>query len=166
MTTNTTPSSETKNIRKLFVQINQAVAQVKSDIQMLDDQIEEKQRQRDLIMDGPVSMDDYLYFIRKKIDHAHKSFGRRIGLALGKKPRDLTSLIRLSESDNIARISVLTPAHENWMYYYFGDLMLEGVKKRSSIRTGRLKRCLGKNAWNWLINLTGILRSWTANVMH
>jgi hypothetical protein len=116
------------DIKKLFGQINQAISEVKEEIYKIDDQIDSKQKERNAIMEAPVSKEDYLLFIAQEIKDGHNNFDKRLEKALKAQPRTIPAMVRSLESPFL-RAHILTPAHENYALYYFGDLILEGVKK-------------------------------------
>lgn len=117
-----------KQLKELFGQINNAFENIKAEIQSLDEQIEAKYRERKKIMEAPIGKEDYLYFIGEEIKAGVNGFGKRLALELEKQDKSLNSLMRNQES-KFFRGHIFTPGHDSYFLYYFGDLMLEGVRK-------------------------------------
>jgi len=116
------------NFKDLIVQTKQACEMIKTEIQSLDKKISVKEKERNNIIEAPISKEDYLYFIEQEIQQSANKF--KVGLARNLKgiPRALPGLIRNNEHGT-TRDYVYIPNEDGMFFFYCGGLILEGISK-------------------------------------
>jgi len=116
------------NFKDLIAQTKQACEMIKAEIQSLDEKISAKVKERSVIIEAPISKEDYLYFIEQEIQQSANKF--KVGLARNLKgiPRALPGLIRNKEHGT-TRDYVYIPNEDGMFFFYCGGLILEGISK-------------------------------------
>jgi len=117
-----------QSFEKLIAQTKQAYETIKTEIQSLDERISAKVKERNIIIEAPISKEDYLYFIEQEIQQSADKFKRNLTKNLKNIPRVLPQLIRNKEHGT-TRDYVYIPNEDGMFFFYCGGLILEGISK-------------------------------------
>ncbi|TAN53844.1 MAG: hypothetical protein EPN21_00495 [Methylococcaceae bacterium] len=122
------------DIKQLLDQLNSSVRELVSQIHDLDDQIDAKQRERDQVINAPLSKADYLSFVGEDIDRIARPFVEQLRRAVKSQPQDMIRLRRMVDSEDGMRIPWFSAGYfppieiaPTAVCWYFGDLIKQRI---------------------------------------